>query len=550
MTVSTPLARPAAGPEASVGFANLPRTQVIGTLIGLGLALLLSALDQTIVGTALPRIVAELQGFEHYAGVTTAYLLASTAVVPIVGKLSDLYGRKLFFLGGVLLFLAASLLCGLAQDMPQLIAFRGLQGLGAGVISVMVFTVVGDLFPPARRGRIQGVFGAIFGLASVVGPLLGGYLTDQLSWRWVFLVNLPVGLLALAALVVLFPNVRPPRREHAIDYRGAVCLVLALVPLMLALSLGGHQYGWDSAPIVGLVLFGLVMGALFVWQERRAAEPVIPLSLFGNSIVSISLASSTLIFMGMFGTILFIPLFIQAVIGASATTSGTILMPMTGGMIVGSTLAGQLVSRTGKYRLVALAGVGLTTIGMLLLTRLDPASTYLDAIRDTVVMGLGLGATMPIFTLVVQNAVPYAQLGTATAVTQLSRSIGGMLGAAVFGSLLVNRFGPAFGGSLGPAAAEVPPDLLAQLGNPQALLNPLAFEQLAARFAQLGPHGPALLEQVLAAIRQALALALHDVFLVGGVLVGLAFVLLCFLREVPLRRSHAVTRSDGAAPPH
>ena len=549
MTVSPSPTRPPAAGAAGVGFANLPRGQVIGTLIGLALALLLSALDQTIVGTAMPRIVAELQGFEHYAGVTTAYLLASTAVVPIVGKLSDLYGRKSLFLGGVLLFLVASLLCGVAQDMPQLIGFRGLQGLGAGIISVMAFAVVGDLFPPARRGRVQGLFGAIFGLASVVGPLLGGYLTDQLSWRWVFLVNLPVGLLALLALLTLFPDVRPPRRQHAIDFLGAGTLVLALVSLLLALSLGGQQYAWTSAPILSLLVFGLAMGALFVWQERRASEPILPLSLFSNSIVSVSLATSTLVFMGMFGTILFIPLFIQAVLGASATTSGTILMPMTGGMIVGSTLAGQFVSKTGRYRLASLIGLGLVVIGMFLLSQLDAQSSYLEAVRDTVIMGFGLGTTMPIFTLVVQNAVPYALLGTATAVTQLSRSVGGTLGAAVFGSLLINRYGPAFEANLDPAVKNaVPAGLLAQLDNPQALLNPLASASLGNSFAQLGPNGPALLDQVLEAIRQALAVALHDMFLLGTVIVLIAFVLCFFLRELPLRRSHEAPSSDERAP--
>lgn len=546
MTVSPPPTRPPAAPAASVGFANLPRGQVIGTLIGVALALLLSALDQTIVGTAMPRIVADLQGFEHYAGVTTAYLLASTVVVPIVGKLSDLYGRKSLFLGGVVLFLTASALCGTTQNMLQLIGFRGLQGLGAGVISVMAFTVVGDLFPPARRGRIQGLFGAVFGLASVIGPLLGGYLTDQFSWRWVFLVNLPLGLLALGALVVLFPNVRPPRREHSIDFLGAGSLVLTLVSLLLALSLGGQEYGWTSAPILALLGFGLIMAALFIWQERRASEPILPLNLFSNSIVSVALATSTLVFMGMFGTILFIPLFIQAVLGASATVSGTILMPMTGGMVVGSALSGQFVSRTGRYRLALLTGLGLVVVGMFLLSRLEVQSTFGEAIRDTIVLGLGLGTTMPIFTLVVQNAIPYTLLGTGTALTQLSRSVGGTLGAAVFGSVLINRYGSAFQANLAPAVqTAVPASLLARLDNPQTLLNPLASASLADRFAQLGSNGPALLAEVLEAIRQALAVSLHEMFLLGTAIALIGFVLCFFLRELPLRRSHEAPSPDG-----
>ena len=526
-------------PAEPTSFSSLPRGQVVGVLVGVGLALLLSALDQTIVGTAMPRIVAELQGFEHYAWVTTAYLLFSTAAVPIVGKLSDLYGRKRFFVSGVVCFLAASGLCGASQTMLQLVAFRGLQGLGAGFLMSMAFSSVGDLFPPARRGRIQGVFGAIFGLASVVGPLLGGYITDNLSWRWVFYVNLPVGLLALAALVVLYPNIRPPRREHVIDYPGAVALVLAVVPLLLALSWGGREFPWRSAQIIGLFTFGLAMTGLFLRTEQRAAEPIIPLGLFRNSIVSISVFALTLMAVGMFGTILFIPLFIQGVIGTSATTSGTVLTPMMIGMILSSTGSGQFISRTGRYRLAALFGLGVTAIGMLALSMMGADATYGEAVRDMVLTGIGLGATMPIFTLVVQNAVPYGQLGTATSLTQFARSIGGTLGAAIFGSLLANRYSPAFHAALSPQlTAGLPPELLAQFDNPQALLDPHGAEALRQTFAQLGPQGPTLLGQVLQAIRLGLAASIHEMFLLGTAIVALAWLSVLFLREIPLRRSH------------
>jgi EmrB/QacA subfamily drug resistance transporter len=530
---------PDPGPAGQPSFSTLPRRQVIGTMVGLMLALLLSALDQTIVGTAMPRIVADLQGFEHYAWVTTAYLVTSTAVVPIVGKLSDLYGRKPFFLSGVGVFLAASLLCGVAQDMLQLVGFRGLQGIGAGFIASMTFIVVGDLFPPARRGKVQGIFGAVFGLSSVVGPLVGGYLTDYLSWRWVFFVNLPLGLVALVALIVLFPHVRPPRREHAIDWAGACTLTVAVVALLLALSWGGREYAWGSPQIVGLLAFGLMVAGAFVWIERRAAEPIISPELFESPIVSVSILVILLTSVGMFGTILFIPLFFQGVIGASATGSGVALTPMMLAMVAGSIGSGQVVQRTGRYRWMAIGGLGVMTLGMLLLSTLDARTSYGEVVRGMVVMGLGLGVTFPIFTLAVQNAVAYAQLGSATSVTQFARSIGGTLGAALFGSLLLNRYGPVFNDALSPEVrASVPPERLAELSDPQVLLNPLAGEAMRQAFGQLGPQGPTLLEAVLAAIRQGLAVAIHDMFVLGTVVVAAAWVSVWFLKEIPLRRSH------------
>ena len=514
--------------------------------MGVGLALLLSALDQTIVGTAMPRIIAELQGFDRYAWVTTAYLLCSTAVVPIVGKLSDLYGRKLFFVSGIVVFLIASGLCGASQDMLQLVLFRGLQGLGAGFLMAMAFTSVGDLFPPANRGRVQGLFGAIFGLASVIGPLLGGYITDHFSWRWVFYVNLPIGLLALAAVVVLYPNLRPPRRAHTIDYGGAVCLVLAIVPLLLALSWGGREYAWGSPQIEALLAFGLVMVAVFLWCERQASEPIIPLGLFSDAIISVSVLAMTLTAVAMFGTILFIPLFIQGVIGTNATTSGTVLMPMMMAMIATSTATGQFISRTGRYRLPAMVGLGFMTIGMLLLAGMGPETGYLVVVRNMVVLGLGLGATMPIFTLVVQNAVPHGQLGIATAVTQFARSIGGTLGAAIFGSMLANRYSPAFHAALDPRVlASVPPERLLRFENPQALLNPEGAEALRQSLADLGPQGPSLAEQVLAAIRLGLATSIHEMFLLGAGIALVAWIAVLFLREIPLRRSHASAHHPG-----
>jgi EmrB/QacA subfamily drug resistance transporter len=509
------------------------------TVGGLMLGLFLAALDQTIVGTAMPRIIADLHGFEHYAWVTTAYLLTSTAVVPITGKLSDMYGRKMFLLGSVLGFVLASALCGLSQDMTQLIVFRGLQGLAGGVLTSTVFTVVSQIFAPAERGRVQGIFSGMFGLASVIGPLLGGYLTDNLSWRWVFYVNLPVGILALTVLGVAFPNIRPEQRARRIDYLGAATLVAGVVPLLLALSWGGHDYAWDSAVILGLFGLAAVMLIAFVLVEQRAAEPIIPLSLFRNRVVSVAVLALTLMAIGMFGAILFIPLFIQGVLGTSATQSGTVLMPMMIVMIASSIAGGQLISRTGRYKLVGLFGMSVATVGLFLLSGMGPETDYLTIVRNMVILGLGLGPTMPVFTLAAQNAVKMSQLGVVTALTQFARSIGSTLGVAVFGSLLTNRFSPAFAAALPPDVMSVmPPERLAEFQNPQALLNPQFAEQIREGALALGPQGQQIFDALFGAIKIGLVTALHDVFLLSAVLAGLGFVTVLFLKELPLRKSY------------
>jgi EmrB/QacA subfamily drug resistance transporter len=331
----------------------IPRSALYATVAGLMLTLLLSALDQTIVGTAMPRVVSELHGFEHYAWVTTAYLLTSTTVVPIVGRLSDLYGRRWFLLGGTGFFLLTSALCGLSQDMTQLVVFRGLQGLGGGVLMATVLTVISTLFPPAQRARMQGLFSAVFGLASIIGPLLGGYLTDQLSWRWVFYVNLPIGLVALSVLWLFYRDVGPRRLAASIDYVGAATLTAGVVPLLLALSWGGAQYAWSSPPIVGLLIVALLMLAAFLWTEAHAAEPILPLSLFRNRVVAVSALAIGILGVTMFGTILYIPLFVQGVIGTTATQSGSVLAPMMFAMIVSSIAGGQIIARTRKYKVLA-----------------------------------------------------------------------------------------------------------------------------------------------------------------------------------------------------
>jgi EmrB/QacA subfamily drug resistance transporter len=533
-------------------YRALPRERLVLTLAGLALTLLLASLDQTIVGTALPRIVAELRGFDHYAWVTTAYLLASTTVVPIVGKLSDMYGRKRFLVGGAVLFLAASMLCGLAQDMVQLSLCRGLQGLGGGILMGTTFTVISILFPPAERAKVQGLFSAVFGFASIAGPLLGGFLTDHLSWRWVFYVNLPVGLAALAVLVVAFTDVGvAPRRRGGVDYAGAATLVLGTGALLLALSWGGRDYAWDSPPVLGLLAGAAVLLGGFLAIEARAAEPIIPLDLFRNPVVTVSVLASSFTSIGMFGAIIFLPLFVQAVMGANATTSGLVLAPMMLSMIGSSVVCGQVIARTGRYRWIGAGGLAVATVGTWLLSRLTPDAAYATVVRDMVLMGAGIGATFPVFVLAAQNATPLERIGVVTAVTQFCRQIGGTVGVAVFGALLTSRFVPAFHAVL-PAsvAAAVPPAVLQQFENPQGLLNQAALSGLAERLGDAGPGGSPTLAALLAAVRLALAAALHELFLVATLIVALGAVCALFLPELPLRRSYQRGHGPaGGAPP-
>jgi EmrB/QacA subfamily drug resistance transporter len=520
---------------------------LVATVGGLMLTLLLAALDQTIVGTAMPRVVADLHGFEHYAWVTTAYLLTSTTVVPIVGKLSDLYGRRWFLLGGAASFIFTSALCGLSQNMTQLIVFRGLQGLAAGVLMATVFTVISTIFAPAQRARMQGLFSAVFAFASIVGPLLGGYLTDNLSWRWVFYVNLPVGLVALTVLFLAYRDVAPRRAVRSIDYLGAFTLTGAVVPLLLGLSWGGQQYPWASPEIVGLFALAVVMFAAFAWAEQRAAEPILPFSLFKNRTVTVSAIGLVVLGISMFGTLLFIPLFIQGVIGTTATQSGTVLTPMMFSMIGASLVSGQLIARTGRYKLMSVAGLSLGAFGVFSMAGMGADTDYPTVVRNMIMIGLGLGPVMPVFMLTTQSAVRVDQIGVATSLTQFARSIGGTLGTAIFGSLLINRFQPALVSVMPSQLTSLPPDRLAQLQNPMALLNPQAASAMRDSLSALGPQGVQLYDGLTAAIKVALTSSLHDVFVAGAFVAVLGVVNALFMREVPLRRSNAPARPATAA---
>lgn len=536
--------------ETAVAPPKLTRSQFIGTLAGLVLAMLLAALDQTVVGTAMPRIVAELGGFAQYTWTVTIYLIASTLTGPVVGRLSDTFGRKRFYLAGIGIFLVASWLCGAAWDMTSLIIFRGIQGLGAGVMQMVAFTVIADLFPPARRGQAQGIFASVFGISSILGPTVGGYITDHLSWRWVFYVNLPLGLLAFAVLLLAFPDIRVARPVgRQVDYAGALLFTAAVVPFMLAVSWGGTTYPWTSPQILGLFGLSLAFGAAFVWVEGRVPEPLVPLGFFRNRIALVGLVAAFFTSLAMFASILFIPLFIQGVIGASATTSGNILTPMMLSFIVGSTTAGQIIYRTGRYKAVAVGALAILTAGMVLLSTVDAGTSYLGILPYMLIVGVGLGATMPTFTIAIQNAVPYAQLGMATGLMSFFRSTGGAIGAAVMGSLVANRFSAAFSenlkAALGPDRLKaIPPQLLDALSNPSNLMargmegagTAASPDQLLGR---LGPETAALAQGILEALRLSLADAIRLAFRVDAVLVLAVLVIVAlFLQEVPLRASH------------
>lgn len=524
-----------------VGLRALPRRQIAITTAGVMLAMFLASLDQTVVGTAMPQIISDLGGFAHYTWVATAYIIASTVTVPITGKLTDMYGRKWFYTAGLVIFVVGSLLCGLSQTMTQIIVFRGLQGIGGGVMMANAFIVIGDLFPPAERGKYQGFITGVFGLSSVIGPTLGGFITDNLSWHWVFFVNIPLGLLIIGLFVLFFPNLRPEAIKPRVDYAGVVLLILAVIPTMLALSWAGVDYPWVSAQIIGMFAFSAVMAAVFVMVENRSQQPIIPMWLFKNRIVSVSSVVIFITGLGMFGGIIFIPLFFQGVLGLSATASGSFLTPMMLGVVAGALVSGQVLSRAGgHYRIQGIVGLAIMALGMALLSTMTLETSYATAVVNIIVTGFGLGITMPLYTIAVQNAVPYAVMGVATSTTAFFRSIGGAFGLAIFGSIQNNRFASEFLGGLSPAAKEViPAERLNDLAhNPQALLSVEAQDQLRALFDHLGPQGAALFEQLLETLKVALNSAITQIFFIGLFVVIVAWVVNLFIKEIPLRKEH------------
>jgi EmrB/QacA subfamily drug resistance transporter len=517
------------------GFIRLTRPQLIGTLGGLLLALLVSALDQTVVGTAEPRIIANLSGFDRYPWVATAYMLSMTVSVPIFAKLSDIYGRKWFFLSGLIIFVLASAFCGASGQLPlpidgmnQLILFRGIQGIGAGILFGLTFTIVGDIFSPVERGKYQGIFAAVWGLASIFGPTLGGFLTDHYSWRAVFYVNLPVGLIAAIAIYLEFPSFRPQGARRKVDFAGVLTLTACLVPLLLAFT-WVTDYGWGSTRVVSLLAFSVVMLVVFLFAETRASEPVIPLALFRNPIIAICSVASFVLGMGMFGVIIYLPLFMQGVMGVSATQSGSLLTPLMMAAVVGSIAAGQLTSRTGKYKALGISGSFLIAVGMILFAGMNGDTVRVEVVRGMVLVGLGIGLIQPVYTLAVQNSAPREHMGAATASTQFFRSIGSTMGISIFGSVLLTIYKHDFGGGVPPGTPAI---ALKPFNNP--LLLAQIRPQLEAGFGKY-PGGLDLLKLLMSNVRVALIHGIHAIFVVGAIIMCCAVVLNTFLREVPLK---------------
>jgi EmrB/QacA subfamily drug resistance transporter len=541
----TASAIPASTQEYQPLSATLSRGRLFSILLGVILGMLLAALDQTIVGTALPRIVANLGGLDHYAWVVTAYLLASTVSIPIWGKLSDIYGRRTFFILGMVIFLIGSALAGTSQNMTQLIIYRGIQGVGAGAMMPIAMAIIGDIFPPAERGKWQGLIVAVFGLASIVGPTLGGWITDNWGWRWVFYVNMPVGIIAILTAGFVLPKF-VNKRKHIIDYLGAITLVAGTVPLLLAFSWAGTQYAWGSWQIISLFIFSVVMLVSFFLIEMRAAEPIISPQLFKNSIFTTSTIAMFLVSAGLFGAILYLPLFVQGVLGESATNSGIVLTPLMLGFMFSSIVGGQLLSRTGRYKILAMGGFVVAAVGMFLLSRMTPATSQGEVVRNMLVTGLGIGVMMSLFTIVVQNAFPYRQLGEVTASLTFFRSIGSTMGVAVMGTIMTNGFQNALQSNI-PATLKriVPADRLAQLENPQLLLAPDFVAKIQHNFAALGPQGLVIFRQLIEAIQKSLSTAITNVFFLGFIIMVLGFVTVLFLREIPLRKSNTAPVAEA-----
>ncbi|KVW21451.1 disulfide bond formation protein DsbA [Burkholderia ubonensis] len=493
-------------PAADAARRDAPVGLIIAALL---LVMLLSALDQTIVSTALPTIVGELGGLDQLSWVVTAYLLSSTVVLPLYGKLGDLYGRKIVLQAAIVLFLAGSVLCGVAQDMTQLILLRALQGLGGGGLMVVTMAAIGDLIPPDERGRYQGMFGGVYGLATIIGPLLGGFLVEHLSWRWIFYINLPLGFVALAVIGVAFKP-HAAHVKHRIDYLGAAFLATALTCVILFTTEGGSLLPWSSPQLWMTLVLGVVAIGGFVYEERLAAEPIMPLALFRHRTFVLCSLIGFVVGIALFGSVTFIPLYLQVVKGSTPSQAGMQLLPMMGGMLAMSVASGRLISRFGRYRAFPIAGTLVGGVAMALLSTLSLATPLSTMYGYMALLGIGLGMVMPVLVLAVQNTIDFRHMGVATSGVTLFRSIGGSLGVAAFGALFSNGLQTRLATML-PAGAELPPSL-----------------------------GPAAVHRLPDAVRDAylhaFAGSLHVVYLAAAAVIAIAFVLAWFVEDAPLRK--------------
>ena len=495
------------------------------------LSTLMAALDSTIVGTAMPKVISELQGMEHYAWPFTAYMLTSTIGIPIFGKLADIYGRKPIYFIGIIVFLVGSGLCGLSQSMTQLIFFRGLQGIGGGVLMSTSLQVIGQIFPPSEQGKYMGLVTSSIALASIVGPLLGGFITDNLNWRWIFYVNLPVGMLAMIVMFIALPQKKVVATNRVIDYLGAVFLVLALTPLLLAFSWAGRDYDWVSPQITGMLAVSICMLVIFVYVEAKAAEPIMPLFLFESTIFLPSIVAGFFVNALLFATIIYIPLFVQGVQGSSATNSGMVIIPLMLTQVITSIIGGQIVSRTGKYKVQGVLSFIVITTGMVLLSRLSLETKNSEVVRSMIVMGIGIGMPLPVFSVAVQNAFPKSMLGVVTSTLQFFRNIGSTMGTAVFGLIMIASM---TGGLHRIDLKGVPEQIKGLILNPQSLTNADALNSIKSH---IPTDNLELFNSLMIQVRTVLATSIHDVYFVGIFIAVAGFVTVLFLKEITLRTS-------------
>lgn len=526
-------------------------------LSGVVLAMLLSSLDQTIVSTAMPTIVQELHGLEHISWVFTAYMLGSTVTVPIYGKLSDMFGRRKLYLIGIAIFLGGSALCGLSQNMTQLILFRALQGVGGGAMMVNSFAIIGEVFPPAERGRYQGMIGGVFGLSSVAGPLLGGWITDNTSWRWVFYVNIPLGIVAIIVLSAALPKIVAHAKDRNIDWWGAFFIVASLIPLLLSLVWGGSIYAWDSWQIILALAIAVLSAFVFIRIEKKTSNPILSLDLFRNRVFVVSVCAMFLTAMGMFGAIMYVPIFSQGVIGGSATHAGLVLTPMMLSLVAASGFSGQVISRTGRYKLLAICGTAITVGALFLFSTLNAASPNSALVLRMVILGIGLGSTMPIFTLAVQSAFGKERLGEVTAGSQLFRSIGGTVGTAILAGVMNSRLSARAGALAKEPFVQQMQQLHLNGGSDhfdgtmiQAVLNQdnqqHIRELLSNVPAEMRPQVNDNFNQFIQTAKITFSHAVDGVFLVAACLMCVALVFVFFLPELPLRKAEHPAMEETA----
>lgn len=534
---------------------NLSDKRKITIMIAIIASLFFSAINQTIIGIAMPRIIAKLGGMDYYSWAITIYLLTSTVASVLVGKLSDIYGRKPFMLVGIGLFMIGALLSGFSRDIFELIAYRAIQGAGAGIIMSTVFTAIGDLYEPRERAKWTGVMSAVFGISSVAGPLLGGYIVDHLEWHWVFWIFLPLGVVAFILILVNFPKVGK-RAGESVDYFGSLFLTLTIVPLLLAFSWAGDgpdKYPWGSWEILGLLGAAVIALIIFMLIQTKVQSPVLPLGLFKNSVFTVSNLVGFFLNAGMMGAIIYVPFFVQGVKGISPTMAGYVTMPMSIAMLVTSAVGGQMITKTGKYKKMAISGLLVMTIGMVLMYFMEPSTPIYMLMIYMVILGLGIGVAMPVFTLTVQNAVAPQQLGVATATSQLFRNLGATIGIAVMGSLMSSSMSKKMlqlSEASGQQAQNLPADpelaeKLAIFNDPQNLLDQPKIE---AALNSLPPELQQVFAKILDTIREAMSYGITTTFLAGAIVAGAAVLIALFLKEIPLRSSKDAKKKQAVQP--